>query len=415
MNNIVLISIIAILILVISLLLHYIQKQGFQKSTEAFYKKKAKNVELLLTRALPALKAFSWEIDGRTCNVVYNYEHNEISSVKKSNTLERSASMVHEDDREHYLRNINTALAQGNGSFSFEYRSCTGKDNDFHWWQVRGISERVHAATGDYTRLYGLSICEDEAKAKEQKLIEQANELEVARSKAEESERLKTQFLANVSHEIRTPLNAIVGFSDLLASSNDLSQAEKDSYIKYIKLNNNSLLKIINDIIELSKLEAKIALRPQKKDFGLLLAQIKESLQEMQINQNIELIIEKPYKEAIADIDYSYVAQIILNFASNAIKNTTQGSITIGYNYQADTEMLEIYVKDTGIGIPAEKQKNIFERFQKVDYFKQGIGLGLNVVKAIATRLNFECGFESTENVGSNFWVRGYCPLFVKE
>ena len=374
-------------------------------------KQRVMNIDNLISRTIPSIKAFSWEMNSNTRTIKYSYGNNGFSGIERFDTIEKCLEIIHEDDRGKYKQSINDLLEKGNGYFSIEYRSCTSKARGYHWWELRCIAKTIHCNEGSYVHLYGLNIYMDEHKTRELQLIKQSEELELARNKAQESDLLKSKFLANMSHEIRTPLNAIIGFSEMLAESDNI--ADRNEYFSIIQFNNEILLKLINDIIELSKLETSLDLKPVRGSFALFFNQLAKSLQNMSSNSDVEFIIENPFAEAIATIDFSYIAQIINNFATNAIKNTTRGSITVGYSYQEDCEMLEVYVKDTGIGIPADKHNCIFERFNKLDQHKQGAGLGLNIVQAIVKQIGFECGFESSEQNGSYFWARGHCPLFI--
>ena len=374
-------------------------------------KQRVMGLDHLINRTLPPIKAFSWEVDNVTHKINYNFGNTCFTGIDRFDTIEEFLEIIHPDDKEKYLRSVEDAFAKGDCYFSCEYRSCTSEAKGYHWWELRCIAKTIYSTNGNYVCLYGLTISIDEAKKREQILIEQREELKQARNKAEEVDKLKSQFLANMSHEIRTPLNAIVGFSELLIDS--VKATEREEYFNIIKFNNEILLKLINDIIELSKIEVGLELKPVRGSFVIFFNQIARSLKKLSTSPDVEFILENPYEEAIAHVDFVYIAQIINNYVTNAIKNTTQGSITLGYTYQEDSEMLEVYVKDTGVGIPASKQTVIFERFRKLDQYKQGAGLGLNIVKAIAGQLGFECGFESTPDLGSYFWIRGRCPLFI--
>ncbi|MFA6871913.1 MAG: PAS domain-containing sensor histidine kinase [Bacteroidaceae bacterium] len=230
--------------------------------------------------------------------------------------------------------------------------------------------------------------------------------IQTAKEEAERLNKLKSSFIANVSHEIRTPLNAIYGFSQLF--EDNLSQQEKKEYLKIIKANNELLLNLINSILDLSKIESGVlTLKEQKIDFALLFNKIAQSMQQSKKKQAVELIVENPYKQFPITIDKDKITQIIINYVSNAIKYTPKGSIQMGYTQKENG--LYIYVKDTGIGIPLEKQQRVFERFEKLDCYAQGTGLGLSICKAIAQAYKGKVGFTSKEGVGSTFWA--WIPL----
>ena len=374
-------------------------------------RQRTENMEKLISRTIPSIQAFSWEMDSISRTIQYNYGNTCFSGIERFDTLEKCIAIIHPDDRAQYEQALNEAIEKGDGYFSVEYRSRINEAKSYHWWELRCIAKTTYSADEKFVRLYGLNIYTNVAKQRELQLVKQSKELELAKNKAEESDKLKSAFLANMSHEIRTPLNAIVGFSELLIDSTEID--EREEYFNIIKFNNEILLKLVNDIIDLSKIEAGVDLKPTRGSFVIFFNQVAMSLKKFSNNPDVELIIDNPYDEAIATIDFTYLAQIITNYTTNAIKNTIQGRITVGYSYNKESEMLEVYVKDTGIGIPADKQDVIFERFQKLDQYKQGAGLGLNIVSAIAEQLGFICGFESNEDVGSYFYARGRCPLFI--
>ena len=234
------------------------------------------------------------------------------------------------------------------------------------------------------------------------------NELRKAKEKAEESDRLKSAFLANMSHEIRTPLNAIVGFSNIIAEIDD--EVERQSYLDIIHKNNDLLLQLIDDILDFSKIEAGTM------DYHFEEVDIKDICGEIALADSIkmpsdvDLIFDLDSPSVIVKTDERRVMQVISNFVNNAIKFTTKGSITIYYEIEGD--FIRVCVKDTGIGISAENQRRIFERFIKVDTFQQGTGLGLTISRTIIEALGGKIGVDSEEGVGSTFWFT--LPLDTK-
>lgn len=229
--------------------------------------------------------------------------------------------------------------------------------------------------------------------------------LQEAKEKAEESNRLKSAFLANMSHEIRTPLNAIIGFSDLICQTDDAE--EKEEYIRIVTSNNELLLQLIDDILDLSKIEAGTM------DFSYALTDINElmediCLQMQQKNQHPEVQILFTEKEpcCVINTDRLRLSQVIINLMNNAMKFTAEGSITLGYRLNGQRNELYFFVKDTGIGIPADKAEKVFERFVKLNSFVKGTGLGLAICRVIIERLGGTIGVDTAVEEGACFWFR---------
>lgn len=238
-------------------------------------------------------------------------------------------------------------------------------------------------------------------------------ELREAKNKAEESNRLKSAFLANMSHEIRTPLNAIVGFSNILATSDD--EEEKEEYVQIIENNNTLLLQLINDILDLSKIEAgTLDFVYTDVNINTVLHELEVSMQN-RITNDVKLVFEQKQEDCFVSIAKSRFMQVLINLITNAIKFTEEGCIRFGYSQQNET-MLRVYVADTGCGIPPEKQKSIFERFVKLNTFAQGTGLGLSICRMIIEHLGGEMWVESEVGKGTTFWFTfPYQPASMHE
>ncbi|WP_044532143.1 ATP-binding protein [Bacteroides intestinalis] len=231
-------------------------------------------------------------------------------------------------------------------------------------------------------------------KETEQKLI-------IARDKAEELDRLKSAFLANMSHEIRTPLNSIVGFSSLLAETDD--REERQEYIKIVETNNELLLQLVSDILDLSKIESgTFDFVRSDLDVNESCMKIIKSM-EMKVPETVDLVFEKYMPDCHIYTDKNRFMQVITNFINNALKFTKQGTIALGYE-QTGPHEIKFYVRDTGFGIPKEKIDSIFERFVKLNTFVQGTGLGLSICKSLVSQMGGKIGVESTEGEGSCFW-----------
>ena len=237
--------------------------------------------------------------------------------------------------------------------------------------------------------------------------LKQENELKEAKEKAEQSDRLKSLFLANMSHEIRTPLNAIVGFSDLLINCEE--QIDREEFGAIIANNSQLLLNLINEILDLSKIEAGLfTFHKDYFDVHELCTEL-DSVFGMQVKESIKLkYIESPRKVK-AYLDKSRFRQILNNYLSNAVKYTLAGTIRFGY--KVENNGIRLFVKDTGVGISEENKKMVFQRFKKFDDFAQGTGLGLSICKALVELQGGEVGFESTLHEGSTFWAWIPCQM----
>lgn len=237
-------------------------------------------------------------------------------------------------------------------------------------------------------------------------------ELVEMRDKAEASNRLKSAFLANMSHEIRTPLNAIVGFCDLLTdhdNDDDLTEEDRIHFRDSINMNSDVLLNLINDILDLSRIEAgSFSFTYKNFDFVAWFNNLTRGMNKYKSN-GVELIIKSPLNELWVHSEPTRLAQVVTNFTTNAFKFTKKGSVTIAYEYK--DESLEISVSDTGIGIAKDKMNDVFDRFIKLNDFEKGTGLGLAICKAIIKAMGGEIGVQSTAGEGSVFWVKIPCIL----
>ena len=291
------------------------------------------------------------------------------------------------------LKNFVREVKEGKAtSLRKEVRVC--RENGKYTWTSINVMVRDYRPQDGIIEMLCINYDITPLKETEQKLI-------IARDKAEELDRLKSAFLANMSHEIRTPLNAIVGFSSLLAETD--SRSERQEYIKIVQENNELLLQLISDILDLSKIEAgTFNFVYTNVDVNETCAEIIKSMS-MKVSKGVELIFEEPFPECYIYTDKNRFTQVISNFINNALKFTQQGSITLGYE-QVSHQKIKFYVRDTGMGIPEEKQKSVFERFVKLNTFVQGTGLGLSICKSIVSQMGGEIGVDSTEGVGSCFW-----------
>lgn len=309
--------------------------------------------------------------------------------------------MVHPDDLDKVKDAVGSIIDGSNPRTQIEFRMAPldrqvgDSDNEVkvEWVEVNVSVER-YSALGEPEILIGSMVRITERKEQVRKLVE-------AREAAKEADRLKSAFLANMSHEIRTPLNAIVGFSNMLAQTEDRKQ--KDKFIKIIESNNDMLLQIISDILDLSKTEAgTMEFNMSPTDINAMLINIGESVKD-RIQPGVDLVCSFGSQECWLDTDPNRLSQVIINFLTNAAKFTAQGSVSFGYEVR--TDRLYFYCTDTGAGISDENQKKVFQRFVKLNSFVNGTGLGLAICKAIVEFLGGTIGVSSEgEGHGSTFW-----------
>ena len=277
-----------------------------------------------------------------------------------------------------------------------EYRVIVKQDNKirYEWVEAQAAVDKKDK-NGEALSLVGSSLVITKRKKMEEELIK-------AKEKAEESNRLKSAFLANMSHEIRTPLNAIVGFSGILATTHD--EKDKEEYVNIIESNNTLLLQLINDILDISKIEAgTLEFKTSDTDIDHLFQELESTIQIHNQNKNISISYQREMPDCLVNIEKNRLTQVITNLINNSIKFTEKGSITFGYHLK-DTDFLYFYVTDTGCGIPEDKLDSIFGRFVKLNNFIQGTGLGLSICQTIVEHLGGQIGVISKENVGSTFW-----------
>ena len=308
----------------------------------------------------------------------------------------------HPDDRALLIRFLDDARNGLTTQLSKEMRVLR-EDGTYTWTHVNLLVKK-YVPQDRIIEIISINYDITELKRTEEMLVK-------ARDKAEASDRLKSAFLANMSHEIRTPLNAIVGFSSLLTSTENA--AEKELYNSLIGHNNKLLLNLINDVIDLSKIESGyLELRP---DWVNLTELLDESVAEYahQVPSGVELLTNYPAHDSLVELDRLRIKQILSNFLSNALKNTTTGHVEIFY--EVDHQSVRIGVKDTGRGIPQNMLEKIFERFEKLDSFAQGAGLGLPICKLIVEKMNGRILVDSQLGIGTTFIIELPCRSMLVE
>ncbi|WP_346990221.1 PAS domain-containing sensor histidine kinase [Bacteroides caccae] len=309
----------------------------------------------------------------------------------------------HPDDRDLILQFFEEVQIGNADKLSHKIRVF--RENGECTWTHVNLFVRKYAPQDKVIELISINYDITDLKQIEEMLVNE-------RDRAEASDRLKSAFLANMSHEIRTPLNAIVGFSSLLASAENV--VEKELYNSLISHNNELLLNLINDIIDLSKIEAGY-LELHQNWFNLteLLDECVAEYARL-LPSGVELLTSYPEHDALVELDKLRIKQILNNFLSNALKNTIRGYVEVFY--EIDKHCVRIGVKDTGRGIPQNMLEKIFERFEKVDSFAQGVGLGLSICKSIVDKMNGRIQVYSQLGLGTTFIAELPChSILVNE
>ena len=310
--------------------------------------------------------------------------------------------IINPDERDSNFGNLYQMMMKGQEFNTVYHFNKTPVSSEPSWLALSGIP--IRDSEGNLTGYFGVVRNITELVSIQQKLKEET-------TRAEDSGRLKSVFLANMTHEIRTPLNAIVGFSDLLPVVD--TQEERMEFIRIIRNNCDMLLRLINDILEASSMGQALAIKPAECDFAQVFNDICQTLAQRVQEPGVEFIKDNPYTTFRTTLDKGRVQQVLTNFTTNAVKYTHEGHIKVGYRQETRTvgngqpqNGLYFYCEDTGAGIPKEKQASVFERFVKLNDFVQGTGLGLSICKAITERCNGEIGLTSEgEGHGSTFWL----------
>ena len=372
----------------IVLLLFYFMHKRIKKVRETEWQEHLHLLENILDNLPIAAKVKDIDNDMRYTFInkkaeeLFEYPAKEAIGRTDFDIMPEAATMIRKEDEEL----VRTGIAQ-----SGTRRFFTNKNEERFTFQNNNI---VSFSNGRKWILYTAWDITD------QKILER--KLRLAKEEAEESNRIKSAFLANMSHEIRTPLNAIVGFSSILAE--DVSEEERTEYLSIISKNNDILLQLINDILDLSKIEAgTLEYVYANIDVNKMLSEIEQAARMRQTNANVAICAVTPLEGLLLYTDQRRVTQVLNNFISNAMKFTNTGSITFGYEEPKDG-YIRFFVTDTGTGIPPEKVADIFNRFVKLDSFKQGTGLGLAISQNIVKELKGEIGVASELGKGSTFW-----------
>ena len=333
-------------------------------------------------------------------NIIEFYK--DLTTVDKTFTLEQLHTVFYNQDDEFVraMQNPAEVIAMPIWWVGQMHPVVSEKYKEPQWVQINSIPEyddngRLKGSFGIWRNIQGL--------------MQKQEQLKRETERAKDSGHQKSVFLANMTHEIRTPLNAIVGFSDLLQALDDNEQ--KRELIRIIHNNCDMLLRLINDILVLSSVDSTgLELIPERVDFSQEFDTICQSLAQRVEDPNVEFLKENPLPSLMVTIDNGRIQQVITNFVTNAVKNTHQGHIRVGY--RVENQSIYVYCEDTGSGIPEEAKTRIFERFVKLNDFVQGTGLGLSICKAIIEKCGGEIGVDSEVGKGSTFWFR--IPIEVR-
>lgn len=382
------------------LLIIYVISQLTLMYRREFKRKKQIQINLFkekrfLRLALEGGNTYAWKLE----NELFIFENDFFTAnqmAPRKISLTELLSITHPDDQGHLRSHIQDIYS---GIWEETTIQCRFNFNGkgYCWWELR--YNQGEDKTDPEQTVIGLCLNIQAFKEKEERL-------KVLQEKAEEANKMKSAFLANMSHEIRTPLNAIVGFSNLLQEDDDITAEEKELFKDTINKNCNLLLKLINDILELSRIESG------RMTFSFETCRLNELIDEVYqthhllIPPHIQFIKDMPSLSIDVHVDRFRFTQVITNFINNAVKFTRKGYIKLGYEYKEKEGYVYIYVEDTGIGIAKEALEKVFERFYKQDEFAQGTGLGLAICKTIAERLDGDILISSEEGKGSRFTLK---------
>lgn len=315
---------------------------------------------------------------------------------KRSVSIEEMFSFIHPEDRQKWDPEFSHSSVTRKEIVQLR---CDFNHQGYQWWEFRYTTSLLESGVKTAGLLLNIQAFKD-----------REEELDQARLLAEKAE-LKESFLANMSHEIRTPLNAIVGFSNLLATEEELGPEEKEEFVSVINHNNELLLKLIDDILALSRIESGQMVFTIEKCSVAELVDTVYSTQHLLVPPALEFIKETDGTSPVVQVDKARLTQVLTNFLNNSAKFTRSGYIKLGYRFLPGEKCVHLYVEDSGIGISAEQQKIVFSRFYKSDEFAQGTGLGLSICRLIIDKLNGEITLWSELGKGSRFTVILPCEV----
>ena len=386
-----------LVVLIIVLYNQYRHSQQLQGELDQLASVKTLSVENELV--LKTMRLCVWRVNLKTRVVSFDSDyrdHGDILYFPPDATVEDVFSHVLPEYREAFRKGWEDLLSGAVEQFHLQYQ-IEASHSTKPYWSESYVTVEKRDLNGDPETLVGTSMRIDQQKEIESSLKE-------ALFHAEESDRLKSAFLTNISHEIRTPLNAIVGFSEVLGMAE--SEEERQHLVGLIQKHNTQLLTLFDDIVNMSKLEARGGGNITKKTFELkeVVDELFDKFDSTAKEVHVQLRLDDAGPMPTLCTDRDRIREILNQYLSNALKFTSEGQVTVGCSELDDT--IRIWVRDTGKGIPADKcNERIFDRFIKVDEFVQGSGLGLSICRSMASSLGGTVGVESEFGKGSTFWV----------
>ncbi len=388
-----------LLILVLLILVVFIfwqRKEGRVLAYELSLLESVKKSNVEYEFVLKAMKLSTWHIDPNTMSLSYDNDFRDKGDLwtpgSEGEDIMREVNLLHEQDSNRVLQSIQNICTGKTESYHEIYRVMIPNTNKFYWEEsYAAVVERT--ADGLPKKIVGTSTRVDDRKEMENALVE-------ARFKAEESDRLKTAFLANMSHEIRTPLNAIVGFTSLLPDVTDAE--ERKALLDMIHENTQKLLQIVDDVVNISKVEAgKEELVLTTFDLALVVQNMMAQFQP-KVKAGVEMTTQFCSPSMMVTTDMNRLQEIVRHLLSNATKFTDHGKIEVGFE-RVGEDRIKLWVQDTGKGISPDNQSRVFERFYKVDEFIPGAGLGLSTCQTMAYSLGGQVTLTSVLDEGSTF------------
>ena len=387
----------SILLVASIILLIWQRKAGRELSMELSHLEKMKKHNVEYELVLKAMRLCTWHIDVAARTITYDNdfrERNDCFMPEPGTSLDVLVEAMADADKKRIQKSLEE-ICEGDKDKYHEISQIRSSQDGSYYWTESYATVTTRDTEGKPLVIVGTSMCIDERKEMESALV-------IARNKAEESDRLKSAFIANMSHEIRTPLNAIIGFTSVLPDID--GDEERKELIGLIQENNQKLLRIIDDVMNISKIESgkeKLVMTSfELNDF--IRSLMDGHVPNLQPGVSLSAMFNQSALNVTTDMDR--LREILNHLLSNAVKFTSKGSVIIGYDAPHEGRV-RLWVQDTGKGISPEHQERVFERFFKVDEYIPGAGLGLSICRTMAYSIGGDVGVESTLGEGSKFWV----------